>query len=79
MRRLELVPIRVAEPASVVAWAIGRRTPRAGTPDCCCSSFAAGMSIATIGVVLMRAETKPTGGMRRSNAWLEVCTPDRSR
>lgn len=68
INRLELVPIRVAEPASVVTCAIGSRTPRAGTPDCCSSSFAAGMSIATIGVVLIRAETNPTGGISLRSA-----------
>jgi len=66
MSRLELVPISVAEPASVVACATGSSTPRAGTPDWRSSSLAAGMSIATIGVVLISAEATPTGGTRRA-------------
>ena len=79
MSRLELVPMRVADPARVVAWAMGSSTPRAGTPDCCSSSLAAGMSIATIGVVLISAETNPTGGMRRRSAWPAVVTPESRR
>ena len=69
----------VADPASVVAWAMGSSTPRAGTPECCSSSWVAGMSIATMGVVLINAETNPTGGMSRRNAWPEVVTPDSKR
>ena len=43
MSRLELVPISVADPASVVAWAMGGGTATRGTPECCSSSWAAGM------------------------------------
>ena len=77
--RLELVPIKVAEPASVVACAMGSNTERAGTPDCCCSSLAAGISMATRGVVLISADTNPTGGMSRPNACRGVATPASSR
>jgi hypothetical protein len=79
MSRLELVPIRVADPASVVACATGSSTPRAGTPDCCSSSLAAGISMATIGVVLMSADRIPTGGMSRRNVCLVLVTPASSR
>ena len=75
MSRLELVPIRVAEPASVVACATGSSTPRAGTPDWRSSSLAAGKSIATIGVVLISADAMPTGGTSRARVWVAVVTP----
>ena len=35
--------------------------------------------MATIGVVLISAETTPTGGMRRRSAWLAVVTPESRR
>ena len=76
IKRLELVPISVTEPASVVACAIGSNTCRAGMPRVCCSSFIAGISIATIGVVLIVAESTPTGTISLRNAWVAVCTPE---
>lgn len=79
INRLELVPIRVAEPARVVAWAMGNNTERAGTPDCCWSSLAAGISMATSGVVLMSADTRPVGGISRPSACRGVLTPASSR
>lgn len=79
MSRLELVPIRVADPASVVAWAIGSSTPRAGIPDCCSSSLVAGMSMAMIGVVLISADRTPTGGINRTSVCRTESTPDSSR
>lgn len=79
MIRLELVPMSVADPASVVAWAIGYSTLRAGTPDWCSSSCEVGMSMATIGVVLMSDETNPTGGMSRRSACRGELTPASSR
>lgn len=79
MSRLELVPIRVAEPARVVAWAMGRSTARAGTPLVCSSSLVAGISIAMIGVVLISADSTPTGGISRANAPRTDATPDSRR
>ena len=73
--RLELVPIRVADPASVVACAMGSSTARAGTPLVCSSSLVAGISIAMIGVVLIRAESTPTGGISRASAPRTLLTP----
>ena len=73
--RLELVPIRVADPARVVACAVGSSTPRAGTPLVCSSSLVAGMSIAMIGVVLISAESTPTGGISRTSAPRTELTP----
>ena len=62
MSRLELVPISVAEPASVVACATGSNTPRAGMPDRCSSSFVAGINMAMIGVVLISPDSTPHRG-----------------
>ena len=77
--RLELVPMRVVDPAKVVAWAMGRSTRRAGIWRVCCSSRAAGMSMATIGVVLIIAENRPMGAMSRSNTCVAEVTVLRSR
>ena len=79
MSRLELVPIRVAEPASVVACAIGSSTARAGTPLVCSSSLVAGISMAMIGVVLINVDSTPTGGISRARARRIEVTPDSSR
>ena len=79
MSRLELVPIKVAEPASVVACAIGSSTARAGTPLVCSSSLVAGISMAMIGVVLISADSTPTGGINRARARRIEVTPDSSR
>ena len=77
--RLELVPTSVMLPARVVAWAIGSRTCRAGIALVCCSSLTAGISMATIGVVLMRADATPTGTIRRRSVWDAVVTVDSNR
>ncbi len=77
--RFELVPMSVTEPASVVMWAIGSRSSRAGIRRVCSSSLAAGMSIATIGVVFMRADPTPIGSVRRRSACRAVLTVESSR
>ena len=77
--RFELVPMSVTEPASVVMWAIGSRSSRAGTRRVCSSSLAAGMSIATIGVVFMSADATPIGSARRRSACWAVLTVESSR
>ena len=74
MSRLELVPMSVIEPASVVTWATGRSTSRAGTSRVCSSSFDAGISMATIGVVFIRPEATPTGTTNRRSDWRAVVT-----
>ena len=79
MSRFELVPMRVIEPASVVTWATGSSTSRAGTSRVCSSSFDAGISMATIGVVFIRPEATPTGTMSRRSDWRAVVTVDSSR
>lgn len=78
MIRLELVPISVVDPASVVACATGSSTLRAGIPARCCTSLVAGMSIATIGVVLISDEISPTGGMSRTSIRVGLVAVDSS-
>ena len=68
MSRFELVPMRVTDPASVVTCAIGSSTSRAGTFRVCSSSLDAGISMATSGVLFIRAEAMPTGTSRRRSA-----------
>ena len=74
MSKFELVPISIDDPASVVRARSGAARHGRGTPERCCSSLLAGMSIATIGVVLISAETNPTGGMSRRSACAGLCT-----
>ena len=68
MTRFELVPISVTEPARVVTCATGSSTSRAGMRRDCSSCRVAGISIATIGVVLISAEATPIGHRRRRSA-----------
>lgn len=76
--RLELVPMRVIEPARVVTCAIGSSTSRAGIPRLCSNCFDAGISIATMGVVFISAEPIPTGNISRASACWAVSTVARS-
>ena len=66
--RLELVPISVIEPASVVRCAIGSIISLAGIDRVCSSCLLAGISMATIGVVFIRPEATPTGAASRRSA-----------
>ena len=75
INRLELVPMRVIDPARVVMCAIGSMTSRAGMSRVCSNCLVAGMSMATIGVVFISADARPTGTARRPSAWLEVVAP----
>ena len=65
--RFELVPISVTEPASVVTWASGSSTSRAGIRLVCSSCRAAGINSATSGVVLISADATPIGAASRRN------------
>ena len=69
MRRFELVPMSDTEPERVVTCAIGSSTSRAAMPRVCSSSRVAGMSIATRGVVFIRADATAVGPINRRNAW----------
>ena len=66
------MPISVIEPASVVMWAIGSITSRAGMLRVCSRPLVAGISMATIGVVFISADATPTGAARRRNACCAV-------
>ena len=74
INRLELVPIKVIEPASVVTWVMGSSSSRADTPRDCSSSLLAGTSMATIGVVLIKADITPIGPISRRRACRAVLT-----